>query len=312
MLASPTDALPTGDEWAHEAKWDGMRVLAEARDGVVTLRSRTGRDVTVAYPELTAPGGPAEVYDDLLLDGEVVALRDGVPSFHALTDRIHVTSARRAEQLARAMPVTFMAFDVLRVLGQDVTNQPWHARRRLLEQLDIDTPRWQVPPVYDDGDLLLSVTQEQGLEGVVSKRRDSPYLPGRRSPDWVKLPHRATVSVVVGGWRPETGSADRLGAVLVGVPDDGGLRYAGRVGSGLAGRAGERLQGLLTALDEADGPPFVGEVPRVDAAGARWVTPEVVVDVAALGRTDGGRLRQPSYQRTRTDVTVADLEDLDG
>lgn len=303
MLASPTDRVPAGDAWAHEVKWDGMRVLADVRDGRLTLWSRTERDVTVAYPELA---GLADLYDDMLLDGEVVALRDGVPSFHALADRMHVTSARRAQQLAAAAPVTLMAFDVIRVLGQDVTSQPWHARRRLLEQLEIDRARWQVPPVYDDGELLLEVTAEQGLEGIISKRRDAPYLPGRRSPDWLKLPHRSTVSVVVGGWRPETGTTDRLGSVLVGIPGEGGLRFAGRVGSGLAGTAGTRLRSLL---DEANGSPFVDDLPRADATGARWVQPTVVIDVATLGRTDGGRLRQPSYQRTRPDLTP---EDLDG
>ena len=303
MLASSTDRVPVGDAWVHEVKWDGMRVLADVRGGRLTLWSRTERDVTVAYPELA---GLADLYDDVLLDGEVVALRAGVPSFHALADRMHVTSARKAQQLASSTPVTLMVFDALRVLGQDITAQPWHARRALLEQLDIDTARWQVPPVYDDGELLLGVTEEQGLEGIVSKRRDAAYHPGRRSPDWLKLPHRSTVSVVVGGWRPETGAGDRLGSVLVGVPSEGGgLHFAGRVGSGLAGRAGAQLRGLL---DEASGSPFVDELPRADATGARWVEPTVVIDVAALGRTDGGRLRQPSYQRTRPDLTPEDLD----
>lgn len=303
MLASSTDRVPVGDAWVHEVKWDGMRVLADVREGRLTLWSRTERDVTVAYPELA---GLADLYDDVLLDGEVVALRDGVPSFHALADRMHVTSARKAQQLASSTPVTLMVFDALRVLGQDITAQPWHARRALLEQLDIDTARWQVPPVYDDGELLLGVTEEQGLEGIVSKRRDAAYHPGRRSPDWLKLPHRSTVSVVVGGWRPETGAGDRLGSVLVGVQgEEGGLHFAGRVGSGLAGRAGAQLRGLL---DEASGSPFVDGLPRADATGARWVEPTVVIDVAALGRTDGGRLRQPSYQRTRPDLTPEDLD----
>ncbi|WP_201465524.1 non-homologous end-joining DNA ligase [Janibacter melonis] len=304
MLAVTADHVPRGEAWVHEVKWDGMRVLAEVHDGHLTLRSRTERDVTTAYPELA---GLADLYDDLLLDGEVVALRDGVPSFAALADRMHVTSARRAEQLAAAAPVTFMAFDLLRVLGQDITTQPWSARRALLEQLDIDTARWQVPPVFDDGEQLLAATAEQGLEGIVSKRRDAPYVAARRSSDWQKMPHRRTTSVVVGGWRPETSGADRLGAVLVGVPGPQGLHFAGRVGSGLGGRAGDRLRELLDPL-AATGSPFAEELPRIDARGARWVTPRVVVDVASLGHTDGGRLRQPAFQRVRPDL---DPEDLD-
>lgn len=307
MLATFTETVPTGQDWVHEVKWDGWRVLADAKGGTLTLTTRSGRDVTISCPEL-AP--LAELYDDMLLDGEVVALVDGVPSFAGLTERMHVTSARRAERLATARPVTFMVFDLLRLLGQDLTTHPWTDRRRLLEQLELDRPRWQVPPTYDDGVDLLAATADQGLEGVVSKRRGSTYAPGRRSPDWRKLPHRDTESVVIGGWRPEVGGS-ALGAVLVGVPGAEGWEFVGRVGSGLAGRAGAALRERLRPLERADA-PFVDPVPREDAAGATWVEPEVVLDVASLGR-GGGRLRQPSVVRVRTDLTATDLrETTDG
>lgn len=305
MLATPTDRVPAGGEWVHEVKWDGMRVLAGAKGGRLTLSSRTERDVTVSYPEL-AP--LADLYDDLLLDGEVIALGDGVPSFAALAERMHVADARRAATLVRSRPVTLMVFDVLRVLGEDVTGQPWHARRALLEQLELDAApgaRWQVPAVHDDGEELLAATADSGLEGVVSKRRASTYQVGRRSPDWRKLPHRPTVSVVVGGWRPETGSSTRLGAVLVGVPDgSGGWAYVGRVGSGLAGRAGADLHRRLVP---ASGSPFATAVPREDAAGATWTEPTLVLDVRSLGRGATGKLRQPSFVGVRTDLEPADL-----
>ncbi len=308
MLATLAEAVPAGPGWVHEVKWDGMRVLLEAKGGALTITSRTGRDVTVAYPEL-AP--MADLFDDLLLDGEIVALVDGRPSFAGLTKRMHVTSARRAARLAGSRPVTFMAFDLLRLLGQELTGQPWSARRRLLEQLDLDGPRWQVPPTYDDGEGLLAATAEQGLEGIVSKRRDSPYASGRRSPAWLKLPHRDSESVVIGGWRPETDSTTRLGAVLVGVPGPDGWEFVGRVGAGLAGRAGAALLTRLRPLERA-GSPFATEVPREDAAEATWVEPQVVLDVASLGRA-GGRLRQPSVVRVRSDLTATDLrETTDG
>lgn len=304
MLATLTDTVPAGPEWVHEVKWDGMRVLVEAKGGSLTITSRTGRDVTVAYPEL-AP--LAELYDDMLLDGELVALVDGRPSFAGLTERMHVTSARRATQLAASRPVTLMVFDLLRLLGQDLTGQPWSARRRLLEQLEIDAPRWQVPPTHDDGEGLLAATAEQGLEGIVSKRRTSTYAAGRRSPDWLKRPHRDSESVVIGGWRHEVGGT-LLGAVLVGVPGPEGWEFVGRVGAGLAGRAGAAMLQRLRPLERADS-PFASEVPREDAKGTTWVEPEVVIDVASLGRAGGGRLRQPSYLRVRTDLTAADLQE---
>jgi bifunctional non-homologous end joining protein LigD len=306
MLASRGSTVPTGSGWVHEVKWDGMRVLAEVRDGRLTLWSRNENDVTVSYPELHDVGVLAS--RDVLLDGEVVAMAGGVPRFSALGDRMHVSSAARARALARSNPVTLLVFDVLRVEGQDVTGQPWTVRRELLDALGLGSAHWQVPPTYDDGAMLLQATQAQDLEGIVSKRRSSTYQPGRRSKDWLKFPHRPTLSYVVGGWRPETGSGTRLGALLVGAPGPEGLSYRGRVGSGIAGKAAEQLLEALAPL-RAGTSPFCDEVPRVDALGTTWVRPEVVVEVAALGQTDGGRLRQPSYQGIRFDLSPTDLKE---
>jgi bifunctional non-homologous end joining protein LigD len=310
MLATPATALPTGEDWLHEVKWDGMRVLADVRDGRLTLTSRAGNDATASFPELA---GLADLYDDMLLDGEVVALDGGRPSFGALAERMHVRDRRKAERLAATRPVTFMVFDLLRLYGSDLTGQPLSARRELLERLDLDGRHWQVPPVYDDGQELFDATLEQGLEGVVSKRRSSPYLPGRRSADWLKSPHRATHSVVVGGWRPEqTNDSGRLGAILVGTPDGaGGWSFLGRVGSGIAGRAATLLAEEI-GTGTIPSSPFSTPVPRVDAVGTTWVEPRVVVEVRALEVTKDGRLRQPAYLGVRPDLTPADLQEVDG
>ncbi len=306
MLATPTDTVPRGDAWQHEVKWDGMRVLVDVAAGSLTLRTRTERDVTVAFPELA---GLADQFADMLLDGEIVALAGGVPSFAALAERFHVTDARKAARLAEQAPVTLMTFDLLRLYGVELTARPWSDRRATLERLDLDGPRWQTPPTFEDGRSLHAATKEQGLEGIVSKRVDSLYVPGVRSPHWLKAPHRGTVSVVIGGWRPEsTGTVrGRLGAVLVGVPGPGGLRYLGRVGSGLAGKAGAALMAELSPL-KCDESPFATVVPAEDARGATWVHPVLVADVQSLGLGGQGRLRQPAYKGLRGDLTPGDVD----
>lgn len=310
MLATPGPAAPAGPEvptgtgWAHEIKWDGIRLIARVRDGALRLTTRSERDVTVAFPELASL---ADLGHDLTLDGEAVTFVDGAPSFSQLVERVHTTSATKARLLASSRPTTYLAFDLVTLDTLDLTPLPWSARRSALEEILKDRARWKVPPTYADGQDLLHATAERGLEGVVSKRVTSTYQPGVRSPDWLKFPHRATQSVVVGGWRPETGRS-RLGSVLVGVPTTGGLAFRGRVGSGLAGRAGQRLAELIA--DVPTGPcPFVDEIPRADREGATWVSPEIVVDVASLGTTPGGRLRQPAYKGWRTDLTPGDLTD---
>jgi len=308
MLATPgpvdgrRPVVPTGPDWVHEIKWDGIRLLAEVGGGGVRLTTRTERDVTVAFPELGPLAGAA---GSMLLDGELVTLVDGRPSFTALAERVHTTSPRRAAQLAGARPVTLVAFDLLRLDGLDLTGLPWRARRDALEEVLSTAGSVQVSPVYPDGRQLLAATADQGLEGIVSKKVAAPYRPGVRSRDWLKFPHRISASWVVGGWRPET-ARSRLGSVLVGTPVPGGLSYRGRVGSGLAGRAGAQLAERLAAVP-VGACPFVDEVPAPDRKGATWLEPQVVIEVASLEVTAAGRLRQPSYQGWRPDLTPEDL-----
>jgi bifunctional non-homologous end joining protein LigD len=302
MLATKGDHVP-GDGWTHEVKWDGMRVLVDRTHRGLRIYSRNENDVTVSFPELHAIAGIGE---DFLLDGEVVALGEGVPSFGALADRMHVRDATRARRLAETNPVTLIAFDLLRLDGEDLCAKPLRERRELLVSLGLDDVAWQVPPTYDDGKMLLDAAEQQGLEGIVSKRLSSPYRPGVRSRDWLKFPIRPTGSFVVGGFRHETGSTHRFGAVLVGQPTSDGLEFRGRVGSGIAGKAGQLLGKLLTPL-VVDESPFTEELPRLDRVGTVWVEPTVIVDVQYLKLTTDGRLRQPAYRGVRTDLAPTDL-----
>jgi bifunctional non-homologous end joining protein LigD len=313
MLAVPAErvgGLPTdGTRWAYEVKWDGMRVLADVHDGRVRLTTRRGNDVSVAFPELA---GLAEAHADVLLDGEVVVLRGGVPSFAALAERFHVRDVRRAAALATVAPATLIAFDVLRLYGVDLTARSWQERREALERLPPSGTAYQLSPVYDDGPALLQATKEQGLEGVVAKRRASPYRDGARTGDWVKLAHQRVQSCVVGGWRTENDDVSRVGALLLGLWSQGPgkrvLRYAGKAGSGLATASQDDVKALLADAASRTS-PFDPPVPRPDVLGARWLEPRLVVDVRHLGHTDGGRLRQPVVLGFRADLTAGDVRD---
>lgn len=303
MLASKTDRVPAGPQWLHEVKWDGVRVLVDVHDEAVRMTSRNANDVTPAWPDLSDPPLGRR---DLLVDGEVIALNDrGVPDFRVLQHRMHVRNAREVARLVTSVPATLMVFDLLRLDGEDLTGRPLEERRALLEELPLAESRWQVPAAYDDGEMLFDATLQQGLEGVVSKRRTSRYRFDRRSEDWRKLAHRHRGSFVVGGWRPQVGTPDRLAALLVGEPTPDGLLYRGRVGSGIAGATSTHLAALLAPL-ATDASPFADEVPRVDAAGTFWVEPRVVVDIDTHG-LGYERLRQPSFQGVRDDLSPEDL-----
>ena len=305
MLATP-GGLPAGPEWVFEVKWDGMRLLADVADGRLRMTSRSGRDVTPNFPELA---GLTALAPDVLLDGEVVLLDRGVPSFRALADRMH---SPVEERVALARPVTYMVFDVLRLYGVPLLDRTLDERRATLDRLDTAAvPALQISPTYTDGQALLDATAARGMEGVVAKRRDGTYRPGQRSPGWIKATHRHTQAALVGGWRPELAgtarvNARRVGALLLGVPDaDGTLRFAGRVGSGLASAAAQRT--LTSRLTDIEASPFAERLPRPDANGAHWCVPDVVVEVSHLGWTDGGKLRQPVFRGIRDDLVPADV-----
>lgn len=306
MLATKGTHVPPGPEWAHEVKWDGVRILGDVvagRDGRARLFTRNGNDASLAWPEIhPSPLGGR----DLLVDGEIIGLNDdALPDFGVLQERMHVRSAVTAARLAERIPATYMVFDLLRLDGEDLTRLPLSERRERLEGLGLDGA-WQVPAAYDDGAMLFDATLQQGLEGIVSKRRSSRYTFGVRSRDWIKLAHRHRYSYVVAGWRPQEGTTDRLASVLVGEPTADGLMYRGRVGSGIGGAATRLLSELVKPLEIAQS-PFADEVPAIDAAGTHWVEPRVVIDVDTHSRRPVKRLRQPSYRGVRSDISPEDL-----
>jgi bifunctional non-homologous end joining protein LigD len=314
MLATP-GTLPAPseeDRWAFEMKWDGVRAVAYVdprapRDAALRLMTRNDREVQATYPELRAVleavGGHRAV-----LDGEVVALdRSGRPSFGQLQARMHVQHPSR-DLLAR-VPVTYLVFDLLHLDGTSLLAQPYDERRRALLALGLEAERVATPPAFEgDGAAALAASAVQGLEGVLAKRRDSPYLPGRRSPAWVKVKHVRTQEVVVAGWQPGEGRREGgIGSLLLGVHDEQGrLVYAGHVGTGFTQRALDELAARLRPLARTTS-PLADEVPRAQAKNAHWVTPRVVGEVAFSEWTRDRRLRHPSWRGLRVDKSAHDV-----
>lgn len=304
MLAT-AGTLPTGDGWAFEFKWDGVRAVADLTTDGMQMTSRTERPITAAYPELW---GLADACPDALLDGEIVAFADGRPSFAALQPRMHCRSAEKARRLAAGTPVTYLIFDVVRLYGVDLTKRPYTERRRTLERLGLDGPSWAVPPSLDDGPATMGASKAQGLEGVVAKRLTSGYRPGVRSPEWVKSRLTRRQAFVVGGYeRGGGGRTGRIGSLSVGYHGgDGALRYAGQVGTGFTDAMLGRLQRLVGPLEQ-EVCPFSGEMTRAELANVQWCAPAVVVDVQYVEWTPTHRLRHPTFRGVRNDKDPRDV-----
>ena len=295
MLAVPAAELPEpGPAWAAEFKWDGVRAVAYLSAGRLRLLSRSGRDMTRAYPELAGLAHQAGSRE-MVLDGEIAAFAGGRPSFAALQRRMHV--AAPSPRLLAAVPATYLVFDIMDLDGESLISEPYARRRDILEAQQLAGEQVHVPPSFPGGGkAVLAVSIRDGLEGVVAKRLDSPYRPGRRSPDWLKIKNRRILDVVVGGISPGRGHrAGQIGSLLVGIAGPGGLAYAGRVGTGFTQPELRRLEQLLAPL-RRDRPPFAGPVPPAQARDVTWVEPRLVIEVSYAELTPDGILRAASYQ----------------
>lgn len=284
MLATRWPEVTEEIGWVHEVKWDGVRAIASG-DG--TIRSRNGNRIEASYPELAGRVAP-----NLILDGEIVAFdAEGRPSFQALQARMHVRQPRPA-QVAET-PVTFMVFDVL-FDEELLVDRAWEERRRRLETLELAPPLVLVD-IHDDGRALFEAVAAHDLEGIVSKRRSSPYRSGRRSEDWHKTANRKTCeAVVVGSLQGSGARSPTFGSLALALWSGDRLRYVGSVGSGFDDAT---LRAVDAALDEmtTSSPPPLEDVSVVPAP-VRWVVPNLVAVVEYASWTAEGRLRAPVFK----------------
>jgi bifunctional non-homologous end joining protein LigD len=294
-----------------------MRVITEIDDGEVSAWSGNGTDALRRFPELLALGPALAGHRRVVLDGEVVAIdpTTGRPDFGRLQRRMQSSTPAAVNRGAQEVGITYVLFDLLELDGTSLLDLTYEQRRSVLTATVEPHDGWLVASSQDDGDALLEAVRAQGLEGVIAKRRDSRYEPGRRSPAWLKVKVRLHQELVVGGWLPGTGTrAPTFGALLLGYHDPpavgptpaGPLRFAGRVGTGFRDTLLRELRARLDAL-ATDECPFAPAPPRDVLRAGRWVRPEIVVEVAHAEWTADGVLRHPSYLGERADKDPAEV-----
>ncbi len=297
MLATSADSLPESEGWTYEPKWDGYRAIATIAGGEATLTSRRGNDLTERFREAAKAAERGVRSSDAVVDGEIAALDDDGRSRFSLLQQGTGTLA-------------LVLFDVLEIDGDPLLEEPLSERRKRLEAL-VDSSKGGifVSPQFDDGRALLRAARKQGIEGVVAKKLDSSYQPGRRSTDWRKVKVRASQEVVIVGYTKGQGRRSHsFGALVVAVHEAGGLRWAGNVGTGYSDDEIERLLGLLRPLERKTAPlAEEPKMPRVRRGDAVWVEPKLVAQVEFVEWTHDGRLRAPVYLGLREDKTPEEV-----
>ncbi len=315
MLAKLAEMPPDDNRYAFEVKWDGVRAVVYSSGGRLRIESRNLLDLTAQFPDFRALGEQLGAHE-AVLDGEIVAFdAAGRPSFERLQSRLGLTSTAVVRRKMTEIPVVFVLFDLLYLDGHSAMGLPYTDRRKLLESLALDGPSWKTPAYHaGDGNAMLEAAKAQDLEGVMAKRLDSPYEPGKRTGAWLKVKHFNRQEVVVGGFTRGEGARHRLGALLVGYYDseeagstESGrprrFHYAGKVGTGFTDEMLERLVSLLEPLRRETSPFETGSPEK----GAVFVEPRLVVEVDYREWTQSGMLRHPVFKGLRNDKDPRDV-----
>ena len=286
QLATLAEELPTGPGWLYEPKWDGYRAIVTVSGGEATLTSRNGTDLTERFREVARAAARAVRTPSAVLDGEVCALDEG-------------GTARFEALQSGAGRLVLMAFDLLELDDEPIHARPLEERRRLLEELlDPSVEAVRLSPAFDDGEALLAAARSQGLEGVVAKRADGPYRPGRRTPEWRKVKLRDQEDFPIVGYTRGTGRRARLGALVLGRREADGLHWAGNVGSGLTDGEIDRVRGALEPLERATSPLVTTpKMPRIRASDVTWVEPALSAEVDLRREDARGTAAFPGLSR---------------
>ena len=308
MLAETSDSRESDPAWRYEPKLDGYRVIAYVRGKEVELRSRRGLDLTSFFPELREELA-AQAIEQMVLDGEIVALdAAGRPSFNALQNRAQLKSAAEIAVARRETPVVLVCFDLLHFAGLNLRGAPYLARHRYLAQCLLPSAHLQLVHNSDDAPELYRAAMLAGFEGIVAKRIDGTYQPGKRTRAWLKIKAEQSAELVIGGYTRGKGARDPLGALLLGYFEGKALHYAGHVGSGLDDEVIGALLERAARLERRDS-PFAEKVPL--HRPTTWLEPSLVAEVTFSEWTPAGALRAPVFVRLRDDIEPAGVKKPD-
>ena len=291
MLATLVAAPFDDPDWSFEIKWDGFRVETVVDRGDVRMWTRGQQDAARYFGPFLDPADWIAA-DQAIVDGEVIALDDhGEPDFALLQARIKGRGTGGAPT-----PFVYEVFDLMYLDGRSLLDEPLDVRRALLKDVIGADPRVRLSEdIAGEGLAFFEAARKRGLEGIMAKDRRSPYLPGKRAMSWQKVKIRPEQELVVGGWTKGTGKAVELGALLVGVYEDGALRYAGKVGAGFNDAIRRELLEAIAPL-AADAPPFAEPPPRAVSKSALWLRPDLVIRAEFAGWTGDGLVRQAAYK----------------
>ena len=304
MLAQTTEPFDS-DRHYFEPKWDGMRCIAYLESGTLELQNRNLKNITRSYPELKAIIGQVKS-SSAILDGEIVVLERGLPSFDLLQSRFGVDDPIQIRRLSSKIPTTYIAFDLLHLNGKDLVNMPLSQRKKQLATIIRDSPHLLLTQyVAGGGKAYFRGAIKLGLEGAIAKLSESTYQIGVRSEDWLKLKQVRTMDCIIAGYTLGTGlRASTFGAlVLAAYARDGGLKHLGNVGTGFTDQMIVRIMKLLKPL-RVRSKTLPGEVKA--PAPITWVKPKLVIEVGFMNKTREAKLRLPRFERLRFDKLPSD------
>ena len=303
MLSKDTQHLPSAKDYIYEVKLDGQRTIAEISKKNILLYTRNFQNVTAKYPELEIL--PKSITkQSVILDGEIVALQEGIPSFELLQQRMNLRDSRAVRVAMEQVPILYYVFDILECDGKSLLRTALHARKQLLTKAVKQNDIIKLSPVFEERDSTVQKAREFGYEGVVAKKRDSFYYPGQRTDCWQKFKFLATESFVIGGWI-EGGRSHGFGSLLIGKYNGKKLIHCGRAGTGFDEALIKTLMGQFQKLESSTSP--FEKVPRT-AERIHWLKPKLVADVKFKQWTAAHIVRAPVFIGLRNDLAPSDCK----